>query len=107
MSLLPIGSVVTLKNAPVTLMIIGRAQSSGNILYDYSACLFPEGYLNKDQLYVFNESDIDMLYYVGMQNAEEFRFRKVLTARMLQYREEQSRKETSQRAESRTDATLK
>ncbi len=75
---LPIGSVVTLKNETKKLMIIGRSQVCQDVQYDYSACLFPEGYLDKDSLYVFNNDDVDILYYVGMQNEEEFVFRKAL-----------------------------
>lgn len=75
---LPIGSVVTLKNGTKKLMIIGRSQVCKEKIYDYSACLFPEGYLNKDSLYVFNNEDVEDLYYVGMQNEEEFVFRKAL-----------------------------
>ena len=75
---LPLGSIVTLKEAEKKIMIIGRFQMSEDVLYDYSGVLFPEGYLNKDQLYVFNNSDIGSLYYMGMQNEEEFTFRKKL-----------------------------
>ena len=75
---LPIGSVVTLKGETKKVMIIGRSQVCEDVLYDYSACLFPEGYLGKDKLYVFNTDDIDTLYYVGMQNEEEFVYRKAL-----------------------------
>lgn len=75
---LPIGSVVTLNNETKKLMIIGRSQVCQDVQYDYSACLFPEGYLDKDTIYVFNNDDVDILYYVGMQNEEEFVFRKAL-----------------------------
>ena len=75
---LPLGSIVTLKESERKMLIIGRSQVCNDVLYDYSACLFPEGYLGKDQLYVFNNEDVDILYYVGMQNEEEFAFRKAL-----------------------------
>lgn len=75
---LPIGSIVTLKDETKKLMIIGRSQVCEGVQYDYSACLFPEGYLNKDSLYIFNNDDIDILYYVGMQNEEEFKFQRAL-----------------------------
>lgn len=75
---LPLGSVVTLKDAEKKIMIIGRSQICKGVRYDYSGCLFPEGYLGKDSLYVFNNKDVEVLYYVGMQNEEEFLFRKAL-----------------------------
>ena len=84
---LPLGTIVTLKETAKKLMIIGRYQISNEKVYDYSACLFPEGYLGKDQMYVFNNSDIDMVYYIGMQNEEEFAFRKALIEAQEQHKD--------------------
>ena len=44
--LLPIGSVVTLKEGTKRLMIIGRLQQNVRTkkVYDYAGCLWPEGY---------------------------------------------------------------
>ena len=75
---LPIGSVVTLKGQTKKVMIIGRSQICEDVLYNYSACPFPEGYLGSDKLYVFNNDDIETAYYIGMQNDEEFIYRKAL-----------------------------
>lgn len=78
--LLPIGSVVTLKKGTKKLMIIGRLQQNVKTkkLYDYAGCLWPEGYMDKEHCYVFNHEDIDILYYLGMQDIEEFNFRNKL-----------------------------
>ena len=75
--LLPIGSVVVLKEGTKKLMIIGRLQATPKTkkLYDYAGCLWPEGYMDKEHCYVFNREDIDLLYYLGMQDIEEFNFR--------------------------------
>lgn len=89
---LPIGSIVTLKNGTKKLMIIGRSQVCEGVQYDYSACLFPEGYLNKDSLYIFNNDDIDGLYYVGMQNEEEFKFQRALVEAEEKLKEEDDSK---------------
>ena len=71
--LLPIGSVVTLKEGKKKLMIIGRLQENmdTNKVYDYAGCQWPEGYMDKDHCY----EDIDCLYYIGMQDIEEFNYR--------------------------------
>ena len=55
--LLPIGSVVTLKEGKKKLMIIGRIQENEKTkkLYDYAGCNWPEGYMDKDHCYVFNK----------------------------------------------------
>ena len=63
---LPLGSVVTLKESERKMLIIGRSQVCNDVLYDYSACLFPEGYLGKDQLYVFNNEGIPPLKIVAI-----------------------------------------
>lgn len=44
-------------------------------MYDYAGCLWPEGYMDKDSCYVFDHEDIDCLYYIGLQDIEEFNFR--------------------------------
>lgn len=77
---LPLGTVVLLKDAEKKLMIVGRSQAMDGTHYDYSACLFPEGYIGSDQMVVFNQEDIGKVFYMGMQNEEEFAFRGVLAA---------------------------
>ena len=54
---LPLGSIVVLKGATKKMMIYGRAQvakASGK-MYDYVACLYPQGFVNADMLLGFNE----------------------------------------------------
>lgn len=74
---LPIGSVVQLKDADRRIMVCGRVQrdSGDGKLYDYSGCLYPEGFVGADQMYIFNNDDIDTVYFVGFQDPEEFKFR--------------------------------
>lgn len=75
--LLPLGSVVLLNGGKKRVMICGRMQTrvQDNTLFDYSACLYPEGIVDPKKLYLFNNEDIDMVYFVGMQDTEEFEFR--------------------------------
>lgn len=86
--LLPIGSVVTLKKGTKKLMIIGRFQQNVKTkkIYDYAGCLWPEGYMDKEHSYVFNHEDIDIRYYLGMQDIEEFNFRSKLDELMKKIR---------------------
>ncbi len=78
--LLPLGSVVTLINGEKKIMIAGRFQRHEKTkkIYDYSAVLWPEGYIDSTHLYLFDHKDIDRLYYIGLQNEEEFLFRSIL-----------------------------
>lgn len=79
-SLLPLGSVVSLKKGTKKVLIVGRVQehvSSGK-LYDYSAVYYPEGMLDPHELFLFQQEDIDKLYHVGLQDNDEFIFRSFL-----------------------------
>ena len=50
---LPIGSVVLLKESKKRIMIVGvkQKQIASEKVWDYSACLYPEGIINPDRLY--------------------------------------------------------
>ncbi len=77
---LPIGSVVLLNGAEKRLMICGRLQTdvSTDKQYDYSACLYPEGLIDSKELYMFNNEDINNVYFIGFQDEEELRFRRFI-----------------------------
>lgn len=74
---LPLGTVITLKGSDTKLMVMGRLQRHGATkeVYDYCACLWPQGYLDASSCYLFNHDQIDRLFYIGMQDEEEFQFR--------------------------------
>ena len=73
---LPIGSVVLLKESQKPIMIIGvkQKQSDSDKVWDYSACLFPEGIIDPDRLYLFDADQIERLYFVGLQDGESLTF---------------------------------
>lgn len=79
MTILPIGSVVKLKNGEVKLMIINRAplyNQNGEIGYfDYSACIYPNGKV-EDQVYFFNDENIQKVYFEGYKDEQEELFQK-------------------------------
>ena len=82
--LLPIGSVVKLKQGTKRIMVCGRIQSKidENKIYDYSACYYPEGIIDPKELFLFNNEDIDTVYFVGLQDGEEFEFRKYINEQL-------------------------
>lgn len=53
---LPVGSVVLLKGGNKRIMICGRiqAQAGSDIIYDYSACYYPEGIIDPQSMFFFN-----------------------------------------------------
>ena len=81
---LPIGTIVLLKGGKKRVMICGRLQHKvgDDKLYDYCACYYPEGIISAKQLFVFNNEDIDRVYFVGMQDEEEFKFRGFMEQKM-------------------------
>lgn len=78
--LLPNGSVVLLRGGTKRVMIVGRIQRQTDTgkIWDYSACLYPEGIIDPQELFMFNNEDVDRLYFVGMQDAEELEYRRAL-----------------------------
>lgn len=79
MVLLPIGSVVQLKEAEKKLMIIGILQQNGDGKnYDFMGCPYPEGVLNSESMYLFNHSDIKDVCFLGFDNVERQMFVKNL-----------------------------
>ena len=82
--LLPIGSVVLLKESEKELMIIGIMPKSNDKQYDYIAVLHPEGYLNDKIIFTFNHEDIAKVSYLGYMNAAYQMFRSEVVGVMQQ-----------------------
>ncbi len=70
---LPIGTVVLLKDAQKRVMIIGFAAKSietGDKIFDYIGCLYPEGLISADRNLVFDHEQIDKIFYMGYSDDE-------------------------------------
>ena len=70
--LLPIGSVVLLRNAKKRLMITGvfPIHTEEEEVYDYIAVIYPEGYIGPRSNYVFNHGDIEEILFKGYDDEE-------------------------------------
>ncbi len=79
---LPIGSVVLLKDSQKRIMIIGVKQKQANSdkIWDYCACLYPEGIIDPEQLFLFDAEQIERLYFVGLQDGEGLAFLETLNS---------------------------
>ena len=73
---LPIGSIVLLKNATKKIMIYGRRQMAADTgeMFDYVACLYPEGNISDEYTLLFNHEQIDQVVFRGYSDAEEEHF---------------------------------
>lgn len=77
---LPIGSVVLLKGATKRIMIIGyavTAPESGDKIWDYIACLYPEGVAPEKNI-VFQHDDIEKIFSLGYSDEEQKKFSELL-----------------------------
>lgn len=90
--LLPVGTVVLLKNSTKRVMIIGVCQlaaSDPSKVWDYVGCPFPEGFLGPDKTYLFNREQIERIYAVGYQDEEQFAFKVKADAALADIRNNQ------------------
>jgi|SRR5690625_2620295 len=79
--MLPIGSIVYLREGTSKLMILNRgpilpSEETEGIWYDYSGCFYPQG-LDSNNVFYFNEKNIDEVVFKGFTDSEEERFQKV------------------------------
>ena len=82
---LPIGTVVTLENATKKLMITGYLPTSvDHRVFDYNACIFPEGVLSADKTLAFNHDKIKEIHYLGFENDEHQKFNDELKTTVIQ-----------------------
>lgn len=92
--LLPIGSVVLLKNSTKRLMIAGVVQQSmgeRQEIWDYCGVLYPQGFTGASEMYMFNEEQIDKVYAIGYQDEEQFAFKSKVDALLKQVRAEEKK----------------
>ena len=78
---LPIGTVVLLKGGRKRAMITGFcsvAQENQDKIYDYSGCVYPEGYLSSNQVCLFDHDQIEKIFFVGFEDEEEKHFKEKL-----------------------------
>lgn len=73
--LLPVGSVVRLKDAAKRLLVVGIAQESQGQRYDYVGMLYPEGFISDEYTYLFNHQDIEEVAFIGFIDTEHQVFR--------------------------------
>lgn len=77
---LPIGTVVLLKGAEKRVMITGFCatelkESEEAKIWDYSGCIYPEGFLNSEQICLFDHSQIVRIDHMGLIDDEEKTFK--------------------------------
>lgn len=82
---LPIGTVVMLKGGKKRAMITGFCSISGedkSKVFDYSGCLYPEGFISSNQTLLFNHEQIEKIFHLGLADEEEKQFKQKLNEMM-------------------------
>src|SRR5699024_384665 len=81
--MLPIGSIVYLREGTSKIMILNRAPVLASeetdiegIWYDYSGCFYPQG-LDPNNVFYFNEENVDEVVFEGLKDEEEERLQKL------------------------------
>jgi len=79
--LLPIGSVIWLKDAERPLMIFGIKQENEDTHeeYDYIGVLYPEGNIGTESQYLFMHSQIEKVVFKGYDDTSREMFIKKLS----------------------------
>ena len=77
----PIGTVVMLEGGEKRLMIYGLLpiNSDDGVTYDYIGCLYPEGFIDDEHCYLFNNEDIINVEYLGYVDLEQQAFHNKVT----------------------------
>ena len=87
--LLPVGSIVLLKGAVKKAAIMGylqkvsaedkeAAQTDPSLVYDYMAVPYPEGFLGKGSIFLFNEENISEVCFRGYDSEESKGFTQLI-----------------------------
>ena len=77
--LLPIGSVVKLKNSSKELVIMGtmqlkRMKDGTGRAYDYLGVPYPEGYMGQDTGFLFDRDAVEQVVFTGYTSEGRTRF---------------------------------
>lgn len=88
--LLPIGSVVLVGNSVKKVMIIGVCQKGGQEkkIWDYAAVVYPEGFIDPQKMFLFNNEQITQIIALGYQDSEQLEFKEKVDVAIKKLREE-------------------
>ena len=71
---LPVGSVVLLKGGTKRVMVTGFCSVDNDDttkIYDYTGCLYPEGIINSNEICLFNDSQIEQVFFKGFEDSSQ------------------------------------
>ena len=75
--LLPVGTVVSLKESTCKVMIMGYCpvgEARPGYVWDYSGVAYPYGYVDGAHVFQFDHEQIEKVMAMGYQDVEQFNF---------------------------------
>ena len=78
---LPLGTVVMLEGGTKRVMISGFCailNGDRSKIWDYSGCVYPEGFMDSKRTCLFNHDQIKEVYHLGLADDEEKAFKEKL-----------------------------
>ena len=85
---LPVGSVVILKGGTKRVMVTGFCSIDNDDkskMYDYTGCLYPEGIINSNEICLFDNDQIERVFFRGFEDQEEIEFKNSLNQTIQEY----------------------
>lgn len=84
-----LGTIVTLFDNTKPLMIYGRLQLQAGFekIWDYVACLYPEGNISDQYNVFFNHEDVENVLFVGYQTEDDRSYQQLLIEKYWQLRQ--------------------
>ncbi len=106
---LPIGTVVLLKDSKKEIMITSycifptgevyenneKVDNTGK-MYEYGACLYPEGIVKSELIYGFNHDQIEKICHMGYETDEQKELSRILNGSLEIYKNKQANNNESQ-----------
>lgn len=81
--------MVLIGDSKKRVMIVGVCQLGGSTekkIWDYSGVLYPEGFLDPEKMFLFNNDQITQIYALGYQDAEQIAFKEKADLKIIELR---------------------
>lgn len=81
--LLPLGTIVYLREGSAKMVIIGRGNLIGEegdkpMLFDYTGVPYPVGFVGTEQIFYFNAEHVDEVFFEGFTDKDDERASKMI-----------------------------
>ena len=75
---LPVGTIIRIEGCEEKIMIAGYKIGDGTNTYDYSGIIYPVGLIKKNEVMMFNKSEIIDIIFTGYEGEEFLNFKNII-----------------------------